>query len=165
MLGIEISFGIVILMVIVLIVYAYTHQYVIITDDGSMTTSQLLHAVGGESYWSDRQLDSEFPSPSTPTSRKFRWQRKADRHLKNLSAEDLEKRVECINIRERLIYEGKWFQKKGTYLDKKTTTLCAGSRDSRDRVPSVHLYDGKVSVYYCATNAKDSALRAREVIS
>ncbi|OGY41847.1 MAG: hypothetical protein A2Y67_03265 [Candidatus Buchananbacteria bacterium RBG_13_39_9] len=55
----------------------------------------------------------------------------ADKELKSLSANDLEKKkISGITLLERLLYELKYYKETGEHLDVKNHTLCSGSRDS-----------------------------------
>ncbi len=104
-------------------------KYIVITDDGQNTTSQLLHMLDPiNCVLSDEKLNVYFPPPSSPTMRKFVLAQEANYEFKNLSASDLqEKGIEGITLREYLIYHKRWFDQFKTHLDIKSVTLCTGS--------------------------------------
>lgn len=111
---------------------------VTIVDNGKLTTSELLKAIGCKywSYWSDSELDKQFPP--NKTSRQFKWIQEADPENKNKSADDCEKEgLQSITLRERIIFEKLWFDKTKTHLDIDSVTICAGSRHRDGSVPGV----------------------------
>lgn len=92
----------------------------------------------------------------------------ADEELKNLSANQLEKKkVSGITLLERLLYELKYFAETGKHLDVENFTLCAGSRCSDGNVPRVGWRSGRreVGVSWCGPDRARDGLRARAVVS
>lgn len=90
----------------------------------------------------------------------------ADEELKDLSANQLqEKGVPGITLLERLILELKFHGETGDHLDKRTVTLCSGSRCSHGRVPDVYWRDGRLRVYGYHSNDRYCYLRSRQAVS
>lgn len=92
--------------------------------------------------WTEEDLDKIVQSERTAKGGHYAaWFQdvvKADEDLKNLSANDLEKkRIPGITLEERLLYELKYFKKTGGHLDIENITLCSGSRYSDGGVPEV----------------------------
>lgn len=89
-----------------------------------------------------------------------RERREADEELKNLSAEDLEKKnIKGITLLERLLLELKFWDETGEHLDVKNITLCAGSRYSNGNVPNADWNDGRFKVNW--SGPWDGLLRVR----
>jgi len=117
------------------------------------------------SYYSDEQLDKDFPIPKM-TTRYFKDTVEADEKLKNLSANDLEaKGILGITLRERLIMELEYFDKTGKHLDIQNITLCSGSRDSVGHVPYAGWHGARLYVYWVLPSYDYVRLRPREVVS
>lgn len=90
----------------------------------------------------------------------------ADEELKNLSANDLEKRaIPGITLEERLIFELKWFKETEKHLDVESWTLCAGSRCPGGDVPGVSWGGDELFVFRCLPSGASSRLRPRQVVS
>ena len=92
--------------------------------------------------WADEDLDRVVQSERTAKDGTYAvWFREgveADKDLKNLSANDLEKKlIPGITLEERLLMELKYFKETGGHLDIDSFTLCSGSRYSGGRVPGV----------------------------
>jgi hypothetical protein len=102
--------------------------------------------------WTDKNLDemvnSERTSKNGAYAVWFRNRVEADEGLKNLSANDLEKRrIPGITLEERLLLELKYFKETGRHLDVERITLCSGSRDSVvGAVPGVGWCGGKLCI-------------------
>lgn len=119
--------------------------------------------------WTDKNLEEIVVSDRTekngPYTILVRDRVEADEELSNLSANQIKKQdIPGITLEERLIYELKYFKETGKHLDIQNWTLCAGSRFSDGRVPSVNWNPnyGKVNVnWYNLGNANDN-LRSRE---
>ncbi len=139
-----------------------------IIDDGKKSTSELLKAIGCE-YWSylpNTELDKQFPK--VKTARTFTWVQEADENLKNISAEDWEKKaIQTITLRERLIMEKMWFEETGTHMDIDNWTLCVGSRDRVGGVPGVYWGSagGKLYVGWYDPQVADGDLHSRAAVS
>ncbi|TSC91624.1 MAG: Uncharacterized protein CEN90_422 [Parcubacteria group bacterium Licking1014_17] len=91
----------------------------------------------------------------------------ADEELKNLSASWVaEKKINSINLLERLLL-GRWFNwKTSGHLDNKNVTLCAGSRHKDGVVPVMYRgSDVRVYVSWDLTGLASGRLRARQVVS
>jgi hypothetical protein len=143
---------------------------IVITDDGTKKTSELIANLKALfhvwSYFSDSDLDRDFPP--VKTSRSFKNVQEADEELKNKSAEDLQRQgIECITLRERLIMELLYFKETGKHLDVDNITLCAGSRAQRGGVPGVRWDgdDGELSVFWYYPQFASGRLRARAAVS
>lgn len=143
-----------------------TNDLILITDDGTKRTSELIAECKKLfpvwSYYEDARLDLDFPP--VKTARYFKNVKEADKELKNKSAEDLqEEGIECITLRERLIFELLYFKETGKHLDVSNVTLCAGSRYQDGHVPSVGWDSGRGLLGVVAFNPQgaDDRLRAR----
>jgi len=104
--------------------------YIIITDDGKLKTSELKKLIEPCWSWCDvNDLDKYFPAPSKLTKRKFKWEQESE--YKGMSAVEIEKKgIECMNIREYLIFAKIWHEKEGTHLDETGFTIFPGMRAS-----------------------------------
>ncbi|HPD58302.1 MAG TPA: hypothetical protein PKW17_13750 [Smithellaceae bacterium] len=90
----------------------------------------------------------------------------ADEELKNLSANDIEKKgIKTETLEERLLDEIRFFKKKGKHLDMKNLTLCSGSRNSDGFVPDVHWRDYRMEVTWSPPGYHRGDLRARQAVS
>lgn len=113
-----------------------TKDYFVITEQPETKTSELIAEMKKQSrvycYFSEENSDKYFPPPKEETTRYFKKNVEADEELKNLSANDLEKRGgEYITLRERLIMELEYFKATGKHLDIYNVTLCAGSQQNK----------------------------------
>ncbi len=90
----------------------------------------------------------------------------ADEEMKNLSARTIQKQnINTLTFRERTLLQRFLLWKEKRILDKKTITLCAGSRFSVGDVPSSYWSGDGVDVDWChLVNAVDN-LRARRAVS
>lgn len=90
----------------------------------------------------------------------------ADEELKNLSADDLEKKkIPGITFIERLLYELAYWAETGKHLDIQNWTLCAGSRGSGGAVPRVHWVGDGLRVHWSHSDDLSGLLRARAAVS
>lgn len=142
-----------------------TDGFIIITDDGKKKTSELFDECRKlfpvYSCYSDDQLNKYFPSVKT----KFRYRltQESDEELKNLSADDLEKKgIKGITLRERIIYELRYFKKTGQHLDIYNITLCSGSRYDGGSVPRARWLDDKFRVDWDHPGLAHDGLRSRQ---
>ena len=88
----------------------------------------------------------------------------ADEELKNQSADDLtEANIKGITLLERLLYELKYFTETGKHLDKKTVTLCSGSRRAGGGVPRADWYRGGLEIRWRYASSRLADLRSRAV--
>ncbi|PWB38643.1 MAG: hypothetical protein C3F02_02940 [Parcubacteria group bacterium] len=122
------------------------------------------------SYTND--LDKDVPNNDRNTEASYairvRDRVEADEELKNLSANDLQKRkISSITLLERLVYELKYYSETNKHLDIQNTTLCAGSRHRNGSVPCVYWSSGlgKLCVDWCHPDSADDGLRGRAVVS
>ncbi len=89
----------------------------------------------------------------------------ADKELKNLSANDLErKQISGITLLERLQYEHKYYKETGKHLDIDDRTFCSGSRSDGGAVPSVDWDGGEMLVHWGYPDGHNESLRARAAI-
>ena len=144
-------------------------ETITITDTGKLKTSQILAKCKKLfpvwSYYSDGQLDKDFPP--VKTKRTFLYRQEADEELKDLSANDLKEKYpdkEFITLRERLLYEIEYFKRENKHLDIDYWTLCAGSRHSGGHVPDVRWYGGGLEVSWCDPGSANGFRRARGCI-
>lgn len=143
-------------------------QYFTIVDDGKKKTSELIAELRKSMpvrLYREEKIDEEFLAPKKPTSRKFLLTQEADEDLKNKSANDLEKEgVEGITLRERLLYERRYFEKTGQHLDIKSITLCSGSRYAVGHVPCVYWDSDELSVHRYSPGDRYDFLRSRRAV-
>jgi hypothetical protein len=124
--------------------------------------------LGSKSYLGDN-LDA-FVSvhdrlPTKTYVKRFRDCVEADIENEGLSANDLAKRaVSSITLPERLQLEVWYEWKTGRHLDRVTSTLCAGSRDSDGYVPYADCGDREFIVNCCSPDAAGGRLRSRSVV-
>jgi hypothetical protein len=119
------------------------------------------------SSYDNKQLNKYFPIPEM-TTRKFKANIEADEDLRNMSADDLEKKgIKGITLRERLILELQYFNETGKHLDINNWTLCSGSRDSGGFIPYVYWYSsyGRLYVRWCGSDDSGDVLRSRAGVS
>ena len=106
-----------------------------------------------------------------PTEHYAIWVRdrqEADEELKNISANDLQKKkINCITLLERMVFDLKYWSETGRHLDVKNITLCTGSRFQDGFVPRVYWggYSSRVSVCYYSPGSSSDGLRSREIVS
>jgi hypothetical protein len=92
----------------------------------------------------------------------------ADEDLRNLSANAIsEQHINTMTLRERLLLGRFIFWKERRHLDVNNITLCAGSRYSNGRVPSVRWSGnhGGVCVSWCGPGDAGDDLRSRRAVS
>lgn len=96
----------------------------------------------------------------------FRNRVEADEELKDISANGLKKRnTSGITLKERLIYELKYFKETGKHLDVNNITLCSGSRYDDGHVPFVFWHDDEMRVRRYRAGGAGERLRSREAVS
>lgn len=143
-----------------------------ITDDGKLKTSEIIAEMKEKfdvyCWYSNQQLDKDFPPPKKATTRYFKKTVEADEEHRNKSANDLEKEgVKGCTLRERLFMELEYFEETGGHLDIDNITLCSGSRSSGGGVPGVG-WDAdsrRVCVGWSDPVYRDSGLRTRAAVS
>lgn len=99
---------------------------------------------------------------------RFKRTVEADPDLAGKSVDDLDAAgIDGITLVERLLLELGYFLTTGQHLDVVNITLCAGSRNSGGRVPSVFWYADGRKLYVCWRNPgrRDSDLCARAAVS
>jgi hypothetical protein len=121
--------------------------------------------------WTDEDLDKIVQSERTAKDGAYAvWFRdgvEADEDLKNLSANDLEKRkIPGITLEERLLMELKYFKETGSHLDIENWTLCSGSRYSDGGVPGVGWgpVGRRLGVDWCHPGSSNPGLRSRRAV-
>jgi len=115
----------------------------------------------------DKIVQSERTAKDGPYAVWFQDTVEADEDLKNLSANELERRgIPGITFEERLLYELKYFKETGQHLDIKTATLCSGSR-ADGHVPLVfwERVDRRLRVSWCRPEDSRPSLRSRRAVS
>ena len=142
-----------------------------ITDSPKLKTSDILAECRTlfpvYYYWSNEELDKNFPPPKKKTTRYFEKNVEADEEYKNMSADDLgDTGIERgITLRERLLMELQYFKEIGKHLDIKNITLCSGSRFEGGHVPSVHWpLGGRLDVYWYGPDFRREHLRSRQAV-
>ena len=89
----------------------------------------------------------------------------ADEENKNLSADYLEnQKVKGITLLERMLYELKYKDEPGNHLDTSSVTLCSGSRDSRDILPTAYWKEEEFGINWYYADGSNDILRARSVV-
>jgi len=136
--------------------------------ENNKKTSEIMNEMRSKfkvwSWYTNEQLDKDFPPPKEITTREFADNVEADEEYKNMSANDLGeiKGFQGITLRERLLMEIQYFDKTGKHLDVDNITLCSGSRCSDGDVPYVGRDgDGDVNVGEDDAQDQDPYLRAR----
>ncbi len=87
----------------------------------------------------------------------------ADKELMDFSVNQLkEKGVKGITLLERMLYELKYFLETGRHLDRRSITLCAGSRYSDGHVPVVY-WKRKLNIYWGFTTSQLGCMRVRAI--
>lgn len=118
--------------------------------------------------WTGEDLDeveSERTSKDGHYAVWFRDRVEADEELKDLSDDLKERDVPVITLEERFIYELKYFRETGEHLDRRSFTLCLGSRDSCGGVPRVGWCGGGFRVGWSSPDSRRGArLRARQAV-
>jgi len=90
----------------------------------------------------------------------------ADEELKNLSANDLEKKkIPAVTLTERMNLEPAVYLATGQHLDLSSWSLCAGSRRRGGSVPRCCRDDSKFRVTWYSPVSADDDLRGRQVVS
>lgn len=113
------------------------------------------------SYYSNEQLDKDFPIPKK-TTRYFKKVVEADEELKGISVNELkEKRIEGITLRERLLMELQYFKETNKHLDINNITLCSGSRFADGSVPCVRWGGDELRVGWSHPDDQGDRLRSR----
>jgi len=145
-------------------------KYFTITERPHQKTSELIaeckKLFSISCYYSDEELDKQFPALTKSTTRYFEANVEADEDLKNMSANDLDKKgINGITLRERLILELEHYLETGEHLDKERIALCSGSRDSGGAVPSVSWSFGQLCVGWDHADCADDHLRARAAVN
>lgn len=121
--------------------------------------------------WTDKSLDEVviFNERTAKNGSYAVWCRErveADEELKKLSVDDIrQKCLATLTLKERLIYELKYFKETGKHLDIDNWTLCAGSRYDDGCVPRVRWYDDWMYVYRFSSVYAYERLRSREAVS
>ena len=122
--------------------------------------------------WTDDDLDKIVQSERTAKDGAYTvWFRdviEADEDLKNLSANDLAKKsIPGITLKERFLYELKYFKETGDHLDVVNWTLCSGSRYSDGGVPRVHWgpVGRRLGVHWAHPESSGPGLRSRRAVS
>ena len=142
-------------------------NYFKITDDGKLTTSQLLDKCRKEfkvwSYYDNKELDKQFPAPKKPTTFYYKKVIEADEENKNISANDFEKSGrKGITLRDRILMELAYFEETGQHLDIDNVTTCSGSRCAGGFVPYANRSDDKFSVGHVYPGVGHGVWRVRE---
>lgn len=146
-------------------------EYFTITDTPNKKTSEILQEMKNKfpvwSYYSDTELDAQFPAPKEQMTRKFLKSIEPDEDLLGKSTRECDAMgVQGITLRERLLMELSYFSETGKHLDVKEVTFCSGSRDSDGYVPGVGLYNfGEVRVNWYCLDLSYSKVGVRRAIS
>jgi hypothetical protein len=97
---------------------------------------------------------------------RYRFGVEADEDMKNMSAREIaEKGINTLTFRERADAGRFWMWHKNIILDRKTITLCAGSRYSAGVVPYLLCRVDGVYVHWCYLGRANDDLRARRAVS
>jgi len=145
--------------------YNETDKFVIIVDDGTKKTSELLAECKALfpvwSYYTDEQLD-EF-CPTVKTSNKYLNEQEPNDSLANMSYNDIQKNgIKTMSLQEYLIFTKIYFKKTGKHLDEKYITLT--SSQSRDGCAlRVDWHDGEMRVSYGGLGSACDDLRSRKI--
>ncbi|OGZ33314.1 MAG: hypothetical protein A2174_01070 [Candidatus Portnoybacteria bacterium RBG_13_41_18] len=97
---------------------------------------------------------------------RIRDNEEADKDMKNISAIKIaEMKINTVAVKERLAIGRFLYWDRRLILDRRTWTLCTGSRCTGGVVPVVDFNDGEVSVGWCYPGDADDDLRARQAVS
>jgi hypothetical protein len=97
---------------------------------------------------------------------RYRFNVEADEDMKNMSAREIaEKEINTLTFRERAGAGRFWMWHKNIILDRRTFTLCAGSRSSGGRVPGLDWGGGGVVVDWRGLDDAGDCLRGRQAVS
>lgn len=137
----------------------------------NLKTSELLQLCKDKfpvwSYYSDKELDKQFPIPKILTEREFQDSVEPDKETLGKSTREVD--PECklvITLRERIIMELEYFERTGQHLDIKGVTFCSGSRNSDGNVPDAYLSrDGEFRVNYSGLGLSDSDYGIRSAVN
>lgn len=100
------------------------------------------------------------------TGIRIRDRQEADEENQGKSADNLQEQGhQSITLIERLILELFHFWKTGSHLDKKSATLCAGSRYAGGGVPCAFWHGSRFLVGWDGSSDADPRLRSRSVYS
>jgi hypothetical protein len=119
------------------------------------------------SYYSNEELDKQFPIPQELTEREFQDSVEPDKETLGMSSKEAEEKgfTNGITLRERIIMELEYFKKTGKNLDIKGLTFCSGSRCSDGDVPNAFLNnDGKFEVYCNGLDRSLSGYGIRSIV-
>lgn len=119
------------------------------------------------SYYSDAELDKDFPAPKEATERAFLSSQEPDSATLGLSVNQTEAKghMEGITIRERMLLELAYFKETGQHLDVKGVTFCSGSRRSDSSVIGTLWNDGQFGVFWYDLTASLSSSGIRSAVS
>ena len=144
----------------------------------SMTVEEIYYGIKNKLHpawkWTDKSLDDVLDFSFGRDGWKdnytvrFRPNHEADEDLKNLSANDIAgRKINTATIKERLWLGGFLYWSEKIILDRKTITLCAGSRFSVGCVPSVCWvgHYGEMCVYWFKSGGASGRLRSRAAVS
>lgn len=141
-----------------------------IKDDGKLKTSEILQLMKSRfavhCFYTNEQLDEQFPKPNKPAERSFLDSPEPDSETLGLSTREAEEKgfLNGITLRERMLLEIDYFDRTNNHLDVKGITFCSGSRDSDGSVPSVDWSSGDQEVdvdwYYVDNSHAKCGLRS-----
>ena len=118
------------------------------------------------SYYSDKELDKQFPIPKILTEREFQDSVEPDPETLGKSTKEADPEMKGITLRERIIMELEYFERTGKHLDIKGITFCSGSRNSDGDVPDACLGDGgRFEVDYVGIGNSDSGYGIRSAVN
>lgn len=115
----------------------------VVFDNDAKKTSEIIAEIRKHfkvwSYWSDEELDKQFPPPPKPTERKFRNTQEPDKEKLGKPVRGVDgDGAKGITLRERLLMGFGYWKRTGKHLDIKGPTLCCGSLGRDGSLPVVH---------------------------
>lgn len=119
------------------------------------------------SYYSDEELDKQFPPPKKITTREFQYSVEPDKETLGKSCREADPEMKGITLRERLLMELQYFDETGEHLDVEGVTFCSGSRSSDGNVPSVYWrpVNRWVKVIWCSLDGANPQDGLRSAVS
>jgi hypothetical protein len=90
----------------------------------------------------------------------------SDENLRGLSAKGLaDKKINTLNLLERLLFELKYFDETGKHLDSANLTLCGSTKNEFNKVPAIGWdSEGYLSIFWFGERYSGSEVRGREII-
>ena len=123
----------------------------------------------GKTWRYEKNLDTVTDVVKRPEGPYVTWVRdtvEADPDMANKSASDIETAgTNTLTLKERMLFELRYFNETGKHLDIDNWTLCAGSRYADGGVPACCWGGGEFCVGWAGVGDRNPYLRARVAVS